>query len=217
MSAVLFISGAEPPEAFALLSHTLTRVDSVADALVEAGGVDVFVVDGRTELAAARTACHTLSQAGGTPVLLLVALSGLAVLSPEWGFNDFIADGSEPAELDARLRVLTRSTADPDVLTAGPLRVDGAAYSASIDGEPLDLTYTEFELLRYLMQHPGRVLTRETLVSQVWGYDYYGGTRTVDVHVRRLRAKLGQLDSYIGTVRNVGYRFASAREAHRAG
>jgi DNA-binding response OmpR family regulator len=67
------------------------------------------------------------------------------------------------------------------------------------------------------MQHPGRVLSRETLVSQVWGYDYYGGTRTVDVHVRRLRAKLGQFDHYVGTVRNVGYRFANAREAHRAG
>ena len=79
-------------------------------------------------------------------------------------------------------------------MTAGPIRVDGAAYSASVDGEPLVLTYTEFELLRYLMQHPGRVLSRETLVSQVWGYDYYGGTRTVDVHVRRLRAKLGQFD-----------------------
>ena len=100
---------------------------------------------------------------------------------------------------------------------AGPIRVDPAAYSASIDGEPLDLTYTEFELLRYLMQHPGRVLSRETLVSQVWGYDYYGGTRTVDVHVRRLRAKLGQFDTYIGTVRNVGYRFASTREAQRVG
>ena len=217
MSAVLFVSGVEPPEAFALLSHNVSRITSTAQALLEAESADVIVVDGRTELANARTACHTLSQGAGTPILLIVAVSGLAVLSPEWGFNDFITDGSEPAELDARLRVMTRTTSDPDVLTAGPIRVDGAAYSASVDGEPLDLTYTEFELLRYLMQHPGRVLSRETLVSQVWGYDYYGGTRTVDVHVRRLRAKLGQFDHYIGTVRNVGYRFASAREAHRAG
>ena len=146
---------------------------------------------------------------GDTPILLIVAVTGLAVLSPEWGFSDFVAEGSEPAELDARIRILARSNSDPDVLTAGPIRVDGAAYSASVDGEPLDLTYTEFELLKYLAQHPGRVFSRETLLSDVWGYDYYGGTRTVDVHVRRLRAKLGvEHESLIGTVRNVGYRFS---------
>lgn len=217
MSTVIFISGVESPDELALLSHTVARASSAAQALLEAETADVLIVDGRTELAAARSACHTLSQSGETPILLIVAATGLAVLTPEWGFSDFITEGSEPAELDARIRILSRSSTDPDVLTAGPIRVDGAAYSASVNGEPLDLTYTEFELLRYLMQHPGRVLSRETLVSQVWGYDYYGGTRTVDVHVRRLRAKLGQYDSYIGTVRNVGYRFASSRESNRAG
>ena len=214
MSNVVFVSPVEPPPELTLLSHQLIPVTTAADALLESA--DVFVVDGRTDLATARAACQTLSRAD-TPVLLVVTLAGLAVLAPDWGFNDFVAAGSEPAEIDARLRILLRTNADPDVLVAGPIRVDGAAYSATLDGAPLDLTYTEFELLRYLMQHPGRVLTRETLVSQVWGYDYYGGTRTVDVHVRRLRAKLGQFDYYVGTVRNVGYRFASARETHRAG
>ena len=74
-------------------------------------------------------------------------------------------------------------------------------------GRTLDLTFKEFELLRFFATHPSRVFTREQLLSEVWGYDYFGGTRTVDVHVRRLRAKLGELDSLIGTVRNVGYRF----------
>ncbi|WP_353081765.1 winged helix-turn-helix transcriptional regulator [Tessaracoccus lapidicaptus] len=217
MSNVLFVSESEPPAELGLLSHHVARTTSVAQALVDADGVDVVMVDGRTDLAGARASCQTLAKNGGTPVLLLVAPTGLAVLAPDWGFTDFVAAGCEAAELDARLRILVRAGSDPDVLVAGPIRVDGAAYSASVDGTPLDLTYTEFELLRYLMQHPGRVLSRETLVSQVWGYDYYGGTRTVDVHVRRLRAKLGQYDYYIGTVRNVGYRFASAREAHRAG
>lgn len=217
MSSVLFVSGDEPPAELALLSHAITRVASAGQASLEADGFDIVVVDGRTDLPSARSACTTLSKATEIPILLIVAVTGLAVLSPDWGFNDFAAAGSEPAELDARLRILSRAGADPDILIAGPLRVDAAGYSASIDGEPLDLTYTEFELLRYLMQHPGRVLTRETLVSQVWGYDYYGGTRTVDVHVRRLRAKLGQFDHYIGTVRNVGYRFASTREGNRAG
>ena len=214
MGAIVFVSATEPPAELSLLSHQVTTVPTASDAVLEAA--DVFVVDGRTDLAGARAACQTLSRADA-PVLLIVALAGLAVLAPDWGFTDFVAAGAAAAEVDARLRVLLRTSSDPDVLTAGPIRVDGAAYSATLDGSPLDLTYTEFELLRYLMQHPGRVLSRETLVSQVWGYDYYGGTRTVDVHVRRLRAKLGQFDYYVGTVRNVGYRFASAREAHRAG
>lgn len=217
MNAVLFVSGSEPPDELRLLSHQVTGVASASQALLEAETADVVIVDGRTDLAGARSTCQTLSRGGGTPILLLVSVSGLAVLSPDWGFTDFISVGSEPAELDARLRILMRAGVDPDVLISGPIRVDGAAYSASLDGASLDLTYTEFELLRYLMQHPGRVLSRETLVSQVWGYDYYGGTRTVDVHIRRLRAKLGQYDYYIGTVRNVGYRFANAREASRAG
>ncbi|MBK7822650.1 MAG: response regulator transcription factor [Tessaracoccus sp.] len=217
MSAVLFVSGGEPPDELRLLSHQLRGAASASDALLAAEAVDVIIVDARTDLASARATCQTLAKTVGTPVLLLAPLTALAVLAPDWGFTDFVAAGSEPAELDARLRILTRASADPDVFTAGPLRVDGAAYTATLDGEPLDLTYTEFELLRYLMQHPGRVLSRETLVSQVWGYDYYGGTRTVDVHVRRLRAKLGQYDHYIGTVRNVGYRFASTREGTRAG
>jgi DNA-binding response OmpR family regulator len=86
--------------------------------------------------------------------------------------------------------------------------IDQASYSATVNGVHLDLTYTEFELFRYLAQHPGRVFSRQQLLTDVWGYDYFGGTRTVDVHVRRLRAKLGpEYESVIGTVRNVGYRF----------
>ena len=215
MSEVLLISEAEPPAELALLSHQVSRVHSAAQALTEGTAADVVMIDARSDLAGARAACRSL--AGTAPILLFVPVSGLALISTDWGFTDFIVAGSEPAELEARIRILARTGSDPDLLVAGPIRVDPAAYSASIDGEPLDLTYTEFELLRYLMQHPGRVLSRETLVSQVWGYDYYGGTRTVDVHVRRLRAKLGQFDTYIGTVRNVGYRFASTREAQRVG
>ncbi|NLI86374.1 MAG: winged helix-turn-helix transcriptional regulator [Propionibacterium sp.] len=101
-----------------------------------------------------------------------------------------------------------------NVLSAGPVIIDEDAYVATVGGQQLDLTYTEFELLKYLVAHPGRVLTREQLLSEVWGYDYFGGTRTVDVHIRRLRAKLGpEFDSCIGTVRNVGYRFAVDRQS----
>ena len=88
------------------------------------------------------------------------------------------------------------------------MTIDEATYTAKVRNRSLDLTFKEFELLKFLAQHPGRVFTRAQLLQEVWGYDYYGGTRTVDVHVRRLRAKLGtEHESLIGTVRNVGYRF----------
>ena len=90
---------------------------------------------------------------------------------------------------------------------ASGVTIDEQSYSAKLRGRPLDLTYKEFQLLHFLATHPSRVFTREQLLSEVWGYDYFGGTRTVDVHVRRLRAKLGDQEQIIGTVRNVGYRF----------
>jgi DNA-binding response OmpR family regulator len=102
-----------------------------------------------------------------------------------------------------------RTVKDPvstRVQTSG-VSIDESSYSAKIHGRPLDLTYKEFQLLHFFATHPSRVFTREQLLSEVWGYDYFGGTRTVDVHVRRLRAKLGDMEQLIGTVRNVGYRF----------
>ena len=114
---------------------------------------------------------------------------------------------------DARLRlVIGRATAassasEQGVVRAGELTIDEGTYTCRLRGRPLDLTFKEFELLRFFATHPSRVFTREQLLSEVWGYDYFGGTRTVDVHVRRLRAKLGDLESLSGTVRNVGYRF----------
>ncbi|MDF1487770.1 response regulator transcription factor [Tessaracoccus sp. HF-7] len=219
MSQLLYLSSSsEPPAELALLSHKITRAESASQALAEHPGVDIIVIDARSDLSGAHRACQLLHNSGtGIPRLLLVEVNALAVISRDWGFTDFIVAGAQPSEFDARLKMMLATEEDSEQLVAGPIRVDGAAYSATLDGTPLDLTYTEFELLRYLMQHPGRVLSRETLVSQVWGYDYYGGTRTVDVHVRRLRAKLGQYDHYIGTVRNVGYRFASSREVHLGG
>src|SRR3954466_14809642 len=106
-------------------------------------------------------------------------------------------------------RPTTRLPAAPSQtkVRASGVPIDEASYAAKAHGRQLDLTFKEFELLRFFATHPSRVFTREQLLSEVWGYDYFGGTRTVDVHVRRLRAKLGDLESLIGTVRNVGYRF----------
>ena len=115
--------------------------------------------------------------------------------------------------VDAKLpnpkRLFVSANDSDGLIQSGGIVIDEAAYSARLGDDPLDLTYTEFELLKYLVMHPGRVFSREHLLADVWGYDYFGGTRTVDVHIRRLRAKLGpEHESLIGTVRNVGYRFS---------
>src|SRR5262249_54123610 len=103
-------------------------------------------------------------------------------------------------------------------IRSGDLAIDEATYSARLRGHPLDLTFKEFELLKFLAQYPGRVFTRSQLLQEVWGYDYFGGTRTVDVHVRRLRAKLGaEHEALIGTVRNVGYRFVPVKGGDNVG
>jgi DNA-binding response OmpR family regulator len=150
------------------------------------------------------------------PVLLLVSGAQLADLElREDLFDDFCLTPVQPRELEARLKHLfwrTGRGTRPELVEYGPLVLNLETYQAGIGGRPLDLTYMEYELLKFLATHPGKVFTRETLLSRVWGYEYYGGARTVDVHVRRLRAKLGEEHvNLISTVRSVGYRFGQPR------
>ena len=149
------------------------------------------------------------------PLFAVLTEGGLAGLTAEWGVDDVLLDTAGPAEVDARLkwaasrRLAAAAPVDGDtgVTKAGELVSDEPSYSAKLRGRPLALTSKEFELLKYLAQHPGRVFSRAQLLQEIWGYDYFGGTRTVDVHVRRLRAKLGtEHEALIGTVRNVGYK-----------
>ena len=130
-------------------------------------------------------------------------------------FDDFIVAGASVAEVEARLAHLFWRTGrgkQHDLIVYGPLALNLETYQAALSGRPLDLTFMEYELLRFLAAHPGKVFTREVLLSRVWGYEYFGGARTVDVHVRRLRAKLGEEHAHlIETVRSVGYRFGSVR------
>jgi DNA-binding response OmpR family regulator len=200
----------------ALLPHQVKILPAEGSALLEAPASDVVLIDGRRELAHARDLCRLIRTTGSVqPVLLIVTEGGLAVVAADWGIDDVLLDDAGPAEIDARLRIaLGRRDAhdrnDPEahIIRSGEVVVDEATYTARLGRRTLDLTFKEFELLKYLVQHPGRVFTREQLLQEVWGYDYFGGTRTVDVHVRRLRAKLGpENESLIGTVRNVGYRF----------
>jgi DNA-binding response OmpR family regulator len=149
-------------------------------------------------------------------MFLVLSEGGLAAISSDWGADDFLLDSAGPAEIDARIRLALTKTVKNESgnkIQASGITIDEASYSAKCHGQPMDLTFKEFELLKFLVQQPGRVFTRDQLLSEVWGYDYFGGTRTVDVHIRRLRAKLGDLESLIGTVRNVGYKFNSVAES----
>ncbi|HRE00432.1 MAG TPA: response regulator transcription factor [Ilumatobacteraceae bacterium] len=150
------------------------------------------------------------------PLLLLVGGGQLAELALRDDlFDDFCLTPFHPVELEARLRHLLFKRGGgsrPEVVEHSGLALNVETYQASIMGRPLDLTYMEYELLKFLAQNPGKVFTRELLLSRVWGYEYYGGARTVDVHIRRLRAKLGEEhQALIQTVRSVGYRFGQSR------
>ena len=144
-------------------------------------------------------------------MIWLITEEQAAQLDPTTGIHDFIVLPSTVHELLARVRLLlwrNHHISNDDLVTAGGLVIDQANYSVAIHGRTLELTFKEYELLRFLVTHRGRVFTREALLNQVWGYDYYGGTRTVDVHIRRIRAKLGpEYEDLVETIRNVGYRF----------
>jgi DNA-binding response OmpR family regulator len=222
MATLLLLTNALAPSAevlpaLGLLLHNVRIAPAEASALMDTAPADVLLVDGRRELPAARSLCRVLRTTGlECPMLLITTEGGLAAVTAEWGVDDVLLDTSGPAEVEARIRLAVgrqaaAGAADlPLEIRNGDLSIDEATYTARLRSRILDLTFKEFELLKYLAQHPGRVFTRAQLLQEVWGYDYFGGTRTVDVHVRRLRAKLGaDHEQLIGTVRNVGYRFVN--------
>lgn len=236
MSHLLLLTNSNEPSdhvlpALGLLLHSVRVAPAEASALLApatdrtaAGPVDAILVDARTDLVAARNLCRLLQTTGlDCPLIAVLTEGGVAALTADWQVDDFIVQNAGPAEVEARLRLAVgqsdAQSDDPDEIRRGDLTIDEATYIARLRGRILDLTFKEFELLKFLAQHPGRVFTRAQLLQEVWGYDYFGGTRTIDVHVRRLRAKLGsEYESLIGTVRNVGYRFVpdpSAKSAHQ--
>jgi len=198
-----------------LLPHTLRSAQRDLRTLMAGPSPDVVLVDARTDLAEARATCRMLHATGlHIPLIAVVREAGFIAVSADWGIDDVVLTSAGPAEVEARLRLVVgrvtsaATAAAGGLIRAGELTIDPDTYAAKLKGRPLDLTYKEFELLKFLAQHPGRVFTRDQLLREVWGYDYYGGTRTVDVHVRRLRAKLGsEHEGMIGTVRQVGYKF----------
>ena len=197
-----------------LLAHTVRTAPTDVSSLLEAGTAEVVIDDARNDLPTARGLCRLLGTTGRSiPVVAVVSEGGLVAVNADWGLDDILLPSTGPAEVDARLRLVVArrgglaNQESMGKVSLGELVIDESTYTARLRGRPLDLTYKEFELLKYLAQHAGRVFTRAQLLHEVWGYDFFGGTRTVDVHVRRLRAKLGpEHEALIGTVRNVGYK-----------
>ena len=223
MAQVLLLTRALTPSSavlpgLELLSHHIKVMSPEPTALITAPEVDVILIDGRTDLPAVRSLCRLLETTGNTsPVILITTEGGLAAVNHEWGLTDVLLVDASPAEIEVRIRLATsrveatNNFESSNEIKAGELSIDESSYSAKLRGRTLDLTFKEFELLKFLAQHPGRVFSRDQLLREVWGYDYFGGTRTVDVHVRRLRAKLGpENENLIGTVRNVGYRYVTS-------
>ena len=167
-----------------------------------------ILIDVSTESMRRLRVCRRLFDDSGIPVLLVVAPDQASLLDEEQSIADFLTTPVQPAELRTRIRRIVRTIETDDDLTFRDLTLNTATYQATISDVPVDLTYMEYELLRFFVEHQGRVWSREQLLSKVWGYDYYGGARTVDVHVRRLRSKMGEERAdWVTTVRSVGYRF----------
>lgn len=177
------------------------------------GEWDVILLDLASlgEDARARQIMQEAQRAEGPATIALVSPAQLASLDPARGFDDFVLATAEPEEVSARVRQALWKRARVDtknILKCGDLLMDLANYTVQVAGRPVELTFKEYELLRFLADNPDRVYNRETLLNKVWGYDFYGGARTVDVHIRRLRAKIeDRHHTFIETVRNVGYRF----------
>lgn len=222
MARVLLITNtlgasAEVLPALGLLQHQVRILPAEASVLVDVPEIDVLLIDARRELPVAKSLTKLLNSTGvGCPIIAIATEGGLAAINADWGIDDVILDTAGPAEVDTRIRValgkhaikLVASDPHSGEIRCGEVSINENTYTARLKGNVLDLTFKEFELLKYLAQHPGRVFTRAQLLQEIWGYDYFGGTRTVDVHIRRLRSKLGpEFEAIIGTVRNVGYRF----------
>jgi DNA-binding response OmpR family regulator len=179
------------------------------------GEPDVVIVDAVKDIARARDRCRAArTTSTRTRIIAVLSRENVDAIGPDWEADTFLLDGSPVEEALARIRL----TLGPQVaetgttIRVGDLSIDPDTYQVRLRGRPLDLTYKEFQLLQFLAKRPGRVFSRSQLLQEVWGYDFFGGTRTVDVHVRRLRAKLGaEHESMIATVRNVGYKVEPPR------
>ncbi len=221
MLVAIIGSDREPTTSFAAdvrrLGYRAEVIAWPAPRLELRGGPPVAtVVDFRALVVQAEHACSEAQQdrvLRKSPIIALVHELEGPRLDLSLGFDDLILSPYRLAELAARLRLArwrVESQASPDVLRLGSLALNPATYEVFVDRTPVELTLKEYQLLHFLLRNPGRVFTREQLLDHVWGHDYFGGTRTVDVHVRRLREKTELAGDLVETIRGVGYRLVSA-------
>ena len=213
----------------ALLSHRVRVLPMDAASLVKMPENTVLFLDARDDLATAKTLCRLIHASGlSTPIVLILTEGGFTVVNTQWGIADVVVATASPAEVEGRLRLVSERGNAPvnaasgsgeqgvqnedGLIRSGDLVVDTNGYTASLHGHPIDLAYKEFELLKLLVLSRGKVLTRDFLLDRIWGYEFYGETRTVDVHIRHIRQKLGDDAHYIETIRGVGYKFNDRQE-----
>ena len=215
MAAIVLLSDRSPADVLPAIGGLLLDVKTeeltaaALDAVLELD-LEALVVDAAENPGQGHAVLRALvERQAGVPVIAVVERRDLERFRWDEVADELLYPGAPEAEIGVRLAMVRRRLGGQagSTIRLGVIALDTEAYRATVQGRPLDLTYKEFELLRYLAERPGRVFTRPTLLREVWGYDFYGGTRTVDVHVRRLRAKLGpEHDTLIETVRGVGYR-----------
>jgi DNA-binding response OmpR family regulator len=227
MELLLLTTDPDPSSVLPALStmpHQLHPASLELAALFDTGPRDVVIIDARTELVTARTLCRLITSTGiDQPLTAVFTEAGLIAVNTDWGLDAILLPHSSPAELDARLRLLPpfhlAGEPAPTIrrtrpLVLGELTIDQDTHTVQLRGTPLTLTYLEFELLAYLARHPGQIFTRTQLLARVWGRHTYTGTRTIDVHIRRLRAKLGPHHHILCTVRNTGYQLIRPTPRH---
>ena len=226
MAKVLLLTNSTSVEvlpSLSLLQHQVRIQPLISHALMSDSDVECLLIDARKDMQSAKSLVKFIEATGNSIPLIVIATEGsLSAISADWGMSDVILDTAGPAEVEARIRIVcgrkpisqNLNSDSGKEIRSGAISIDEVSYTARIKGKTLDLTFKEFELLKYFAQHPGRVLTRSQLLQEIWGYDYFGGTRTVDVHIRRLRSKLGaEFESIIETVRNVGYKYSQTSQS----
>lgn len=203
------------PSPFPVMHRELTVLGGeVREALIDAAIEYCLVPSPAVVILMADSADHltkvppNVKALTASPLLAVVTPDLLHITWPTVGIEDFMVGTGSGPELRARVSHLMRRYPETrDLIKHGDLVIDMASCEVSVGGRLIELTFKEYELLRFLAREPGRVFTRQALLDRVWGYDYFGGDRTVDVHVRRLRSKLEDPNhTFIDTVRNIGYR-----------
>lgn len=197
----------------ATFAQPMRRITLAAEADGHFATADIAIIDARSNMDVAQAVSHRLTADNpGTAVVALVAPADCAAVDVDCNFDDVMLPGTGAEELQARMRLAIgrRRGAVDGTLRFGDLQLHPASFTATLDGNDLGLTLTEFKLLNFLVQHAGQAFTRTRLMQEAWGHDSTGKVRTVDVHIRRLRAKLGTRHQFlVDTVRGVGYRAAT--------